>query len=140
MHLEPEETQTLKNDIKKLSLFEFYDPELDEWTLLPSPLLRNDPPTEWVGHAILGEWRKVLFLDHRSHLYYFDLQKLVWLNYSSSLSYSYSDAFYRGRIEFMDGTFYGLSRNHNFTIAAMKVPSKDEDVEKKASVQFLSNK
>lgn len=72
-----------KNDTKKLSLFEFYDPELDEWTLLPSPLLRNDPPTEWVGHAVLGERRKVLFLDHRSHLHCFDLQKLVRINYSS---------------------------------------------------------
>ena len=134
------DSNSIKNDIKKLFLIEFYDPELDEWTLLPSPLLRNDPPTEWVGHAVLGERRKVLFLDHRSHLYCFDLQKLVWINYSPSLSYSYSDAFYRGRTEFVDGTLYGLSRNHNFTIAAMKVPSEDEDVEKKASVQSLFNK
>ena len=43
---------------------------------------------------------------------------------------------------FVDGTLYGLSRNHNFIIASIKVPSEyeDENEEKKASVHFLSNK
>lgn len=37
-------------------------------------------------------------------------------------------------------SIYGLSRNHNFTIVAIIVPSEDKDEEKKASVHFLSDK
>ncbi|XP_050285819.1 putative disease resistance protein RGA3 [Quercus robur] len=111
------------SELKSLSLFEVYHPKDDNWTILPNPPIGN-VETRWVGHAV--ERRKVLLIAWqrgKERLYCFDLDREQWTKGITLPSHLRNVS---GRIEFVDGTFYGCYHN---TVAAIAPVAKEDEQE-----------